>query len=163
MTRIVPAVLWLFVAVWLFWLEVYARAAWGWSVETTVAFALFATFQARASALPWLLCCAGVARAVFDGGSAPAHWLLLGVPIAALFPLRRVALPGWLLQVLVAGLIAQLLPRLADLLLRFGEVAPSVGVAPGIVQSLWVMLTAPLLAFVIGRLPPLWFFREDLW
>ncbi len=162
MTRLLPAFLWLFVAVWLFLADAWLRIAWpGWPLDLVVAFSLFATFAARAAALPWLLCCAGIARAVCEGGTAPVHWLVLGLPIAVLFPLRRVAAPGWLLHALAAGLIAHLLPRLMALARRLSEVAPTPAAPPEWSESLWIMATAPVLAFVIGRLPPLWFFRED--
>ena len=88
------------------------------------------------------------------------HVLVLGVPIAALFPLRRLAMPGWLLRVGVAGIVALATPGMSVLAQHLAEDAPPWLARSTVAGVLWTMLTAPMAAALLGRLPPLWFFRE---
>jgi hypothetical protein len=160
MSRWLPAVLWFFVSLWWFLADAWlARAAAGFAVDLGVAFCLFAALSARASALPWLVLCAALARALVCGGAACVHVLLLGVPIAALFPLRRAALPHWLVAILAAAILAAALPGLSALAQRLAEGAPPPLPRASWLSLLWTMGTAPIAAAVLGRLPPLWFFR----
>jgi hypothetical protein len=96
------------------------------------------------------------------GGGAAVHLLALGIPIAALFPLRRLAAHGvvaW--HVGGAGLLAVLLPRLAALVARLQESGPPPPPSPGLRAIAWSMVAVPLAALLLRRLPPIWFFREQ--
>ena len=162
MKVLLPAALWFFVSAWWFLADAWlAEVAGVWRVDLAVAFAVFAVFIARAGALPWLLLCAGLARALVLGGGPCVHMLMLGVPVAALVPLRRTAAPAFVVQALVAALLALALPGLSVLMQRFAEGAAPLQARPSFLGLLWTMGTAPLAAVVLGRLPPLWFFREE--
>jgi hypothetical protein len=159
--RALPGALWFFVSAWWFLADAWlAHALGAWRIDLAVAFGVFACCAARASALPWLLACAGIARALALGGGACVHVLILGVPVAALFPLRRLPAPAWLVQLGIAALLALALPALSALAQRAGEAAPPPLPRPPLGLLLWSTATAPLAAAVLGRLPPLWFFRE---
>lgn len=161
MRHVVAAGLWFFVSAWWFLADGWLAVAMGaLRVDLAVAFCLFAAFVARPASLPWLVLCAGLARALTLGGAAAVHTLLLAVPICVLFPLRRLHLPPMLLHFVAAGVTALALPVL-PLVLRGGAAGalPPLAV-PGAVSLLWTMVTAPLAAAVLGRLPPLWFYRE---
>ncbi len=161
MRQLLPAVLWFFVVAWWFLADAWLlQVAGPWRVDLAVALCVFAVFGARASALPWLLVCAGIGRALVYGGGPCVHLLLLGVPIAALFPLRRLAMPAWILHASVACILALALPAGSALAQRIAEGAPPLLGRPALGELLWTMCTAPLAAALLGRLPPLWFFRE---
>lgn len=161
MTHALPAVLWFFVSAW--WFLADGWLAWvmgAWRVDLVVAFCVFAALTARAAALPWLVLCAGLARALTVGGAAPVHVLLLGLPIACLFPLRQLDVPRGLRHVAAAAVVAVALPLLSAVIGPSGPAAHLPVAVPGVLTLLWTMATAPLAATVLGRLPPLWFFRE---
>jgi hypothetical protein len=158
--RLLPAALWFFVSAWWFLADAWlAQALGAWRIDLTVALCVFATFTARAATLPWLVLCAGLARALTLGGAACAHILLLGIPVAVLFPLRGLPLPPSLLRSVVAGVVALVLVLLPRALPDSSGAAAAAAV-PGVLPLLWTMATAPCAAAVLGRLPPLWFFRE---
>lgn len=161
MKLVLPAALWFFVAAWWFLADAWLLARLGGlAVDLAAAFCVFAALQARAACLPWLVLCAGLARALILGGTACLHVVLLGLPIAALFPMRRLAVPAWLRYACVAGVAALALPGLASLAHRLLDGAPPPLPRPGWSALPWTMLTAPLAARLLGRLPPLWFYRE---
>lgn len=155
-----PLVLWFFVAAWWFLADGWLAATMGsYRPDLAVAFCLFAVFTARAPALPWLVLCAGLARGVVAGGAPALHVLLLGTPVALLFPLRRLELPAALVHAAAAAGLAVLLPLWSAVLPGGGDPLPRQRL-PGVLALLSTMGTAPLAAALLGRLPPLWFYRE---
>ncbi|MEZ5963492.1 MAG: hypothetical protein R3F56_06570 [Planctomycetota bacterium] len=160
MSWVLPLVLWFFVAAWWFLADGWLAAAAGiYRPDLGVAFCLFAVFAARPGALPWLVSCAGLGRALVFGGAPALHVLQLGAPVALLFPLRRLALPPAFLHLAAAGLLAVLLPVLSWLLPAGGDPLPHAAL-PSLPALLCGMVATPLAAALLGRLPPLWFFRE---
>jgi hypothetical protein len=156
-----PAVLWFFVSAWWFLADLYLQQAMGaWRIDLTLVLCVFAASVARASVLPWLVVCAGIARALVLGGAAAVHVVLLGVPIALLFPVRRLPIPPWLGRAALAGVTAVLLPALTSGTQALAAGALPAAAMPSPVSVLWSMATVPLAAAWLGRLPPLWFYRE---
>lgn len=157
MRILLPGALWFFVSAWWFLADGWLAQHLGpWRLDLSVAFGVFAAFTARPAALPWLVLCAALARSLVWGGAPFAHVLLLGAPAAALFPLRRLRLPQGLLRATAAGVLALALAVLPALV-RGGP--PPLPV-PAPLPLLWTMLTAPIAAALLSRVPPLWFFRE---
>ncbi len=162
MSLLVPSLLWFLLAAWCFvadaWTQVHAGA---WHVDLTVTLCLLGVFTVRAGMLPWFVFCAALGRAAVHGGAPAVHVLVVGIPIAALFPLRRLAGHGaFVWQMGGAALLAVLLPRLSILLQRLVETAPLALPVPGLRLVAWSMVATPLLALLLRRLPPLCFFRE---
>ena len=162
MSVLIPGVLWFLLAAWVFvvdaWVQVHAGV---WRVDLTVTLCLLGVFVVRAGMLPWFLFCAALGRAAVHGGAPAVHALVLGIPIAALFPLRRLAVHGTIVwQIGGAALLSVLLPRLSLLMQRLVEAAPMAPPVPGLRELAWGMLATPVLALLLRRLPPFWFFRE---
>lgn len=159
MKDLLAGLLWFFVAAWWFLAEAWLAALLGpWRIDLGAAFCVFAIFSARPAALPWLLACAGIGRTLALGGSAAVHVLLLGLPVLVLFPLRRFGRVP--LRAVAAGAVAVALPMLPQLLPRVGAQAPAPLPVPALGTLAWTMVVAPIAAGLLGRLPPLWFFRE---
>ena len=119
-------------------------------------FALFA----RSSALPGLILCLALGRALFAEGDVALHFLSIGVPIAALLPLRIAFFErSAIVQVPAAAFLAMMVPRVAILFAELSgqAVAPP---ASGLVAVTVTAVCAPLIAAGLRRVPPLSIFVE---
>lgn len=152
--------LWFFLALPLFMLDGFLTRSITPLPALTLALALFLGLHARATAVPGLLICAGLARAVLMQGDAAAHVLVLGVPVLVLVALRGALSSGhWLWQAAAAALLALCVPKLPALLARFGDAAPLVSSVTG-GQVLWAAVLVPFVAALLRWLPPLSSFTE---
>ena len=155
MTRLVLWLLWFFVALHVFLLD-GVLADWGTlRIDMTVALCLFMGFHARPISVPGLLLCAAIGRSIVQGGGAAHHVLVMGLPIAAMFPVRYLLPPRSLLfQCVAAGGLAIIVPRVTSFLHRLLDAVP-LAAAPTVGVVLWAMLVVPFAVAVLRRLPPL--------
>src|SRR5262249_9873888 len=114
---------------------------------------------AEPAALPGLLLGAAVGRALVDEATVPVQMLVLGVPVAALLPLRTLfwRQQAWW-QVATAAAFAVAVPRLSGVCGRWSGRR-----SPAAVDGVVVLATAllgPLLLLLLRRLPPLRAFLE---
>jgi len=120
---------------------------------------VFLALFAEPRALPGLLLGAAVGRALVDEGSLPIQLLVLGVPIAALLPLRAIfdrQQLWW--QIVVAVMLAIAVPRWSCLCGQwFGEPTGS-ALDTSVIAA--TGLVGPVVLFVLRKLPPLRAFRE---
>lgn len=153
-------VAWFFAAPWLFLLDGVLAGLVPVRVDLALAVCLVFALESRAPALPGLLFCTALARTLFAAGDLPLHFLVLGLPVAALLPLRAVVVRRSLVwRVTAAGFLAVTMPRLHALLAALtGQPAD---VAPVAAEGVVVQMAAvPFAAWLLGRLPPLSAFRE---
>jgi hypothetical protein len=123
-------------------------------VDMAVLACSFLVLYAQRSALPGLLLGFALGRALVDEASLPVQILVLGVPVAVLLPLRTLLFGHrWSLQVVVAGVCAVGVPRLAALCGRVFAQPSASGVLTA-ADVLWAMLLAPPLVWLLRRLPP---------
>ena len=110
--------------------------------------------------LPGLLLGAAVGRALIDEASVPVQILVLGIPVAALLPLRSWFYRNQLWwQVLAAALFAVAIPKLVGLCgVWFDQ--PSASAALDWWRVAWTALLGPLLLWPLRLLPPLRAFVE---
>ncbi|MEM7205888.1 MAG: hypothetical protein AAF628_36880 [Planctomycetota bacterium] len=126
----------------------------------TLALCMFLALQARASAVPGLLVCTALARSVLVGGDAALHVLTLGLPVAALVPLRGVFFFGHLLwQAAAAAFLVLALPVAAALIARLVDDAPPIAGVGG-AQLACAILCVPPATWLLGALPPFSLLRE---
>jgi hypothetical protein len=128
-------------------------------VDVGALLCVFLALFAEPGALPGLLVGAAVGRALVDDATVPVQMLVLGVPVAALLPLRKLfwRQQAWW-QVATAAAFAVAVPRLSGLCGRwFGQ--PSSAAVDGVVV-LATALLGPLLLLLLRRLPPLRAFLE---
>ncbi len=152
--------LWFFLAPPLLVLDAWLRARSGWAPDLTLALCSFAALQVRQRALPGVLFCMALARSVVEPGGMAVHVLLLGIPIAALLPLRILFYRRELVvQVLAAAFLALALPHLTGFLARL---APDAGLSLEQTRRnlLAAMILVPPVAFGLAALPPLRWFVE---
>lgn len=129
-------------------------------LDVAVLLCLFLAFFADRSALPWLLLGAALGRAMVDEASLPVQLLVLGVPTAALLPLRSLFFgQHWLWQAIAAAVCAVAVPRLAGLCGRLFD-QPSASAQLDGMAVLWAALLLPPLLVVLRRLPPFRAFEE---
>lgn len=154
---------WLFVAPHVYWLDRVASETFVDPVvdlDLAVAF-VFALF-ARSSWLPGLLLGAALGRSLLGDGSVALHFLALGLPIAALIPLRAVFFRGsWWWQGAAAAFLAFAVPRVGQFLERVS------GTTAGVVAPTWTgvglaIVVVPTLAWLLRRAPPLRMFTEEV-
>jgi hypothetical protein len=121
---------------------------------------VFCVLFAARPALPGLLLGAAVGRALVDEAGLGAQILVLGVPIAALLPLRGLFYRQHLWwQATAAAAFAVAIPKLAGLCGRWFD-QPSSSAALDGWRILSTALLGPLLLVVLRRLPPLRSFAE---
>jgi hypothetical protein len=159
---VIALLCWLFVAPWLFLLDGVLAEVSPVRIDLGVPLCLVFALYCRTTALPALLFGAALGRALLEGGGLPLWFLAMGLPVAALLPLRTVFVeraPLW--QCTAAGFLALCVPRVATFFGRFAA-DPFAPLAPlgGVVSVLLAMVLAPLLAVVLRRLPPLGRFAE---
>lgn len=121
---------------------------------------LFLAMFADPRALPGLLLGAAVGRAVVDEATVPVQILVLGVPVAAMLPLRLLFYRQhvwW--QVATAALFAVAVPKLAGLCGQLFD-QPSASSGLDAERVLWTALLGPALLALLRRLPPLSPFAE---
>ncbi|MHC5066588.1 MAG: hypothetical protein ACYTG5_21740 [Planctomycetota bacterium] len=152
--------LWFFLAPALLLLEGVLSSGCAAAVDLSLVFCLLFVIYARTSCLPGLLFCTALARSLLVEGSLAAHFLALGLPVAALLPLRGFFYrrsPFW--QCAAAAFLAFVVPRLS---LFFSDLGGSIPAsAAGTLPSLlWSTLLVPPVAFLFSALPPLKSFRE---
>lgn len=130
------------------------------TLDPTLVLCLISVIYLRSRALPGLLFCVALARALLLEGSLAAHFLALAVPVAALLPMRGFFYqrsPFW--QCAAAAFLAFVVPRLAVFFSGFS--GQMVAVAPeSLTGLLWSTLLVPPAAFVLQFLPPFSSFRE---
>ena len=152
--RWLAAVAWFFLSLHLFLAEGWLVQAQCPAPDVTLAVCLHAAWFAPTGVLPLLLVTAGVARSVVCGGDAAVQVLLMGLPVALLFPLRGLlAPPSVVWQAVAAALLAAILPRLAAFASRFADAGAVVALTPETV--LWAIVLTPLLAWLLRAAPPL--------
>ncbi|MFN9331517.1 MAG: hypothetical protein ACK6D1_02855 [Planctomycetota bacterium] len=122
--------------------------------DVGVLWCLFLAFFAERRALPWLLLGVALGRALVDDASLALQVLVLGVPVAAMLPLRLL-LHGqrWPQLALAAAGVALTLPRLAGLLGGWFA-QPSASAQSDWLVVLWTAVFAPPLLALARRLPP---------
>jgi hypothetical protein len=129
-------------------------------LDVGVVLALYLGWFADRKALAFLLFGAAIGRAIVDEASLPVQILVLGVPIAALLPLRSLFVAQrWLWQAVAAALLAIALPSLAALCGRWFD-QPSAGAVVVGWQVVWSALLAPVVLSGLRRLPPFRSFEE---
>lgn len=151
---------WFFGVLPLLVFDAWLRCRSAWSPDLTLAICSFAALQARPAALPGLLLCTALARSVVEPGGMAVHMLLLGIPVAALLPLRILFYRRELVvQVAAAGFLALALPHLTGFLARL---APEAGLSLEAARRnlLAALILVPPAAFGLGVLPPLRWFAE---
>ncbi len=122
--------------------------------------ALVLALDCRPGSTAALLAWVALARGVLQDGDAALHFLALGLPVAALLPLRAVLDERfWPVRAAVTGLFVVAVPRLTVV---FAELSgqSAAPLRPGLAGVLATMLCAPFLAAVLRRLPPLGSFAE---
>jgi hypothetical protein len=154
-------ILWFFVAphlllfdgILLEWLPVRVDVG----VATCLVLALFV----RTRALPGLLFCSALGRALLLDGDLALHFLAMGLPVAVLLPLRIVMFgraPLW--HCAAAGFLALTMPKAVLFFGRLSgqsvDVAGDVG-AGGVVAA---MVFAPAVAWLLRVTPPLSLFID---
>jgi hypothetical protein len=154
---------------WLVWLALAPQwfLAAGWlqaigapPIDVAAGLCLFCVLFAERSALPGLLLCAAMGRAVVEGGSLAVQVLVLGTPVALLLPLRSLLFrQRWLWQGLFAAVLALAIPRLDGF---YGALFRQPGMGPVLdgFRVAWSVLLLPPLLWVLRRLPPFRQFRE---
>ncbi len=153
--------LWFFLALHLFLLDGYLAAWSEWFPDLALVVSLYCVLHARPAVLPGVLLCAALSRSVLVEGSAASHLLVLGLPVAALLPLRGVfSRTSLLWQCLAAGFLAFMMPRVAGLLFRMtGDGVPGMHLSS--LQIFVAMVVVPLLTSLLRSLPPLSLLQED--
>lgn len=143
----------------LFLLSAAARAAIPELPGADLLLCLFCTVHARSRTVAGLVLCAAAARAVVEDGGLALHVLALGVPVAALLPLRGLLYRRYAWQCAASAVLAVALARLGSLL---GEVLrqPAAGAPLQWGHVLWAVLLAPPLVAVLRRIPPFPAFQE---
>ena len=152
---------WFFLALHLFLLDGYLSGLSQAVPELSLAVALFCGLYARPGALPGLLLCAAVSRAVLMEGSAASHLLILGMPVAVLLPMRGMFSRGSVLwPCLASGFLAFVMPRIGGFLFRLtgdgGAGVPLTGF-----EIFLAMCVVPLITLLLRSLPPLSLFEEN--
>ncbi len=152
--------LWFFLAPALLLLEGALSGACAPAVDLSLVFCLLFVIYSRTSCIPGLLFCTAMARSLLLDGSLATHFLALGLPVAALLPLRSFFFrrsPFW--QCAAAAFLAFVVPRLALFFADLSGSLPStlLSSSPSI---LWSTLLVPPIAFLFSVLPPLKSFRE---
>jgi len=130
------------------------------AIDAGALLCLYLAWFARPHALPGLLLGAAVGRAVVDEAGVAVQILVLGVPVAALLPLRALFYRhqlGW--QIAVTAVFAVAVPRCAALCGAWFDQPSAAAVLDG-ERVLWTSLLGPLLLAVLRRLPPLAAFVE---
>ena len=124
------------------------------ALDMTVFAALYLAWFAQAPALPLMLVGVAIGRALVDEASLPVHILVVGVPVAALLPLRSLFVAQrWLWQAAAAALLAVLVPKLSALCGRLFD-QPSAASTLDPWQVLWAALLLPPLLLAARLLPP---------
>jgi hypothetical protein len=157
---VIAWLVWFFAALPLSVADHWLRSCSMWTPDLTLALASFCALHARPRALPGILLAAALARSAIGPGSAALQLLVLGVPIAALLPLRILFYRRELLvQILAAAFLAVAVPHLTGFLARL---VPDSGLAPELVRRdlLAAIVMVPPAAFVLGAVPPLRWFAE---
>lgn len=129
-------------------------------VDASVACCVYLAFFAERAAVPWLLLACAAGRAVVDEAALPVQILVLGVPVAAMLPLRLLFYRQhvwW--QVATAALFAVAVPKLAGLCGQLFD-QPSASSGLDAERVLWTALLGPALLALLRRLPPLSPFAE---
>ena len=153
--------LWFFVALHLFLLDGWLASLTPWIPDLSLAVGLFCAIYARPAALPGLLLCAALPRSVLVEGSAAAHLLILGIPVAVLLPLRGWFSRGSILWPCVAsGFLAFVSSRLASFLFRITGDGSGVPALTGF-EIFAAMCLVPLITWLLRSVPPLSLFQED--
>ena len=154
---------------WLFWFllvpQPFLLLGWfgqsGWpSVDFGAVLCLFLLLFAEPVVLPGLLLGAAVGRALIDEASIPGQSLVLGIPIAALLPLRSWFYRNQLWwQVLASALFAVAIPKLAGLCGTWFD-QPSASAVLDWWRVFWTALLGPLLLWPLRQIPPFRSFVE---
>ena len=131
-------------------------------LDPSVLLCMFLGFFADRRALPWLLFGAALGRAVVDEAGLWVQILVLGIPVAAMLPLRGLFFgQRWLWQALAAAVCAIALPHLAGLGGRWFH-QPSASSSLDGWHVVWQALLLPPLLGLLRRLPPLRGFEEEV-
>lgn len=130
------------------------------AIDMAVFSALYLAWFAQARALPVLLVAVAIGRALVDEATLPVHVLVIGVPVAALLPLRSMFVAQrWVWQAAAAALLAVLVPKLSALCGRLFD-QPSAAATLDPWQVLWAALLLPPLLLAARLLPPFRAFTE---
>jgi len=157
---VIFAALWLWIALLLFLLEGWLVQVGAPRVDFAASITLYLGLFARVGWLPVLVLTTALARSVLVPGDTALHFLILGIPVGVMVPLRRLfARHDLLLQVFCAFVVGWTQPKLCALLSRAFALD-----VPVLVTS-WrnlavVIVLAPVLAFLLRKLPPLSRFVE---
>ncbi len=169
MRTVVCGALWVVLVLHLLLAEGWLRGAAPGSVEwaipdVTLALVLFLAWFGKTGSLPFLLVTLAACRGLLLGESLFTEMLVLGLPVAALLPLRGVVFRrayGW--QCIAAGVLAWMTPWLSrtvhGLAMKLQGAAAaspelSASIARGWMPFLAVIATAPAVVFLLRHLPP---------
>lgn len=154
---------------WLLWFvlvpQLFLLAGWlgqsGWPwLDLGAVLCLYLALFARAGALPGLLLGAAVGRAVVDEASVAVQVLVLGIPVAALLPLRPLFYRNHLWwQVAATALFAIMVPKLCGLCGDWFD-QPSASSALHWWRVAGTAGLGPLLLLPLRHLPPMAAFVE---
>lgn len=152
---------WLFVAPQLFWVDHLLADTFADGLDFPLAVAFVLALFVRTSALPGLLFCTALGRSLFDDGGIALHFLSLGLPIAALIPLRSVFFRGSILwQAAAAAFLAIAVPRVFAFFAALSGVGGEAVMRSSMWAVAWALVFVPMLGQLLRRLPPLRAFTE---
>lgn len=135
----------------------------GWSpvrLDLSVALCLVIGLFVRTSAVPGLLLCTALGRALLQEGDVALHYLAMGLPIAVLLPVRAAFFErSVLVQSAGAVFLALTVPRVTTFFAELSQ-QPIDPLPVGFGGVLIAAVSAPLIAAGLRRLPPLSLFVE---
>lgn len=152
--------LWFFLAPLVYLADGALMAAAPVRVDLGIAVCLVIGLYARTSAVPGLLLCAALGRALLEEGDVALHYLAMGLPIAVLLPVRAAVVErSALVQAASAAFLALTVPRV---LLFFAELSrqPADPIPAGPAGVVLAAIFAPVVAWALRRVPPLSLFEE---
>lgn len=152
--------LWFFVAPHLFLLDGFLAANLPVRPDLGIALCLVLALHVRTAALPGLLLIAALGRSLLQDGDLAVHFLAMGLPVAALLPMRAVFLKrSSLWHCTAAGLLAVTIPKVGAFFAQISHQAAA-ETPVGLGSVLIAMATVPLVAWGLRALPPLSLFVE---
>ncbi|MCC6669954.1 MAG: hypothetical protein IT458_02755 [Planctomycetes bacterium] len=157
---ILAFVVWVALVLHLYLLDGVLAAHVGVLLDAQILLGLYLALFVRPGWIPPLLVAAGLCRSVLVEGDTALHVLVLGIPVAALVPFRRVFARHHVLWNCVATiLLGVALPRVGGLLVPLAPGAAAVP-APALADLLVLAVTMPLALAALRRLPPFRTFQE---
>ena len=129
-------------------------------LDVGVLLCLFGVLFAQPRLLPGIVLGAALGRALVDEAGLAVQVLVLGVPVAALLPLRVLLVrTRWVWQALLAAFLALVLPKLAALCGVWFQQPSASATLSGSAVLVAAVVVPPVL-LVLRRVPPLVAFVE---